>query len=361
MRNKILYILLFLLGVWLYSPNFTYAETKKDTNINIPIYKIEYYQRKLDKKKIEKLQNNIFSIYGDYVKDVKINKKCKIESNNINISCFWKTFKDIQPIENTPFLNTLDLSKDINENSCKSLNKDISFFWRYLDNIKGVKINIKFTDTELKKLLGCYLYKNNKKYSTEQKMTTIFAKYRKTNINLWLDSLNISWNWNNTKLSIVNHLEKNGDKYVDGLAIVWTWTKLVSWGGLCWVSTMFFDACLYWLDKWCKIDTYRHHSQFYHAYYPFPWWEATIFFSKYYRQDLILENKLDYNIYVVPFSYRVWSKFIYWAKFYSFWFNYPKKNKIEASWLNDKCWKYKVLWENGEVLKEEKVCYKKVE
>jgi len=327
-------------------------------------------KKKINKEKIEKINKKLykklywknfyikFLNYIDWKKSSYIVKDSnlitfkldlyKIFKNNIikhnnNLLYWWLSENEIFDILKSIRNNHYHLNNNT-FNKCRYLNLDlISFYIWFILTQRKTNYPIKnlFINVNKKCLKEFYLryltsrdwekqiYKN---YVYTYEQATKSKRYRRININKWIQMFN-NYLWKKWEiLSIWNILRKRND-YIDWYILVYSWNTATerkeNWGGLCWVSTFFFQALI--KIDWIKIkERYPHMIWFKTLYwYNNIWEDSTIYFWNWNKvlKDLKLINNTYSDILIEPYTYMLNNSFIIWWNFY---FLVPyKKVKIE--------------------------------
>ena len=254
---------------------------------------------------IKKFINNYWLIFIFWTKEKVLNNLKYIEQNRKNIKCNY---------------NKIYIKKTL---------------WDIL-MLKYNWIHIDFNrwDKKFNNLITCYLKDNLDKFIFKKSLVTRYHKYRKTNINLWLETFKWYYNiWD--EINAFKHLKNNWNKYVDWYALFsstwdsrWLWVvskKVKAWW-LCGVSTIIYQ----WLSnlQWFKVEKVYPHQSWWDTYYwTIRWIDSTVFFSdnmKYAYKNLIIKNYF-WPIYLDYYSdVKKWKEFInrYWKKVWWWWFIY---------------------------------------
>ena len=213
--------------------------------------------------------------------------------------------------------NTDDISPYIDPDACDIWLNDIKDVYNSSES-SSIPSYKNFNQKGLNRLVWCYMFLNKK--FTYSEINTEKANYRVTNIWLGLDTLyNTIWYpWD--IYSIYDHISNNDSNYVDGYALQLVGDQVeafkASWGGLCGVSTVFYQAALktYGLSYVERSP----HLDYYVSYYGWILWlDATIFWSwKTAYKDLKFRNDTDQNFLIKTADWTSWNRFIYGVYFY---------------------------------------------
>ena len=366
-------------------------EMNKIYKYNIQINKI---LNKASNDKINNIKNKILNIIhnklwkSNYIIISNDNKKY------IRIKLWWDFYSNIKWVKIINIKNNIDnyfkkyplhywfnwnleKTKDFILNIEKNKNKllcnyDKLYLNWLLYDILILKTNI-YIKLDLNKVLSCYLKNNLDKYIYKTELDTIYHWYRKTNIELWFNT--IKWIYNYWDYINLKNLNKNIDKYVYWSILIWTWDKnsfkitsqKSKWWWLCWVATAVYQNLAQ--IPWFKIEKVYNHSSYFTSYYwPIFWFDSTVYFSDSWKtayKNLIVKNEF-WSVYLNNFweveKWKYWKDYIYWVKLYSLWYQFNNKYKVKQishykKWESDcyKIWFYL----NDKLIYTRISCYKK--